>query len=419
MYIKGKRIASFFVLMLLIVSSLGYLQLVPRAFVKFPELFQRLGLFNRSAIVSKVSDTKQDSDVSQKAINKRSSIYNAIIITKNKIVLQLDNIAFRYVYIELNGLLQKLMGKLSDNGVYKLNNGHLSSIDLKPSKSILQDATNLILLNGKLKDNNIPVIFIQAPGKNSKFDNQLPISIKDYSNENCDEFLKIIRDAEVDCIDLRQIMYDEGINQYDMFFKTDHHWRPEAGLWAAGKLSEHLNRNYGFSISNLLYNPENYNIEIFRNSMLGTWGRRVGISFAGLDDISIITPKFSTKFFLKNQSGELIDIGDFKDAFIDLDLIHPDNLYIYSGYDAYKVTSFTISTIQDRSENNKRILLICDSFGGVFAPFMALSCSTLDKCYTGDYKFQDLYDYIEQSSPDLVMFLYTAISDGGNKFIFK
>jgi hypothetical protein len=352
--------------------------------------------------------------------NAKKSIYSTIIIIKNRMARYFDNIALRYFYIELNGFLQKAMGKVYDNAVYRLNNGYLSTVNLTPQPLIPQFADNLIALNNKLKDRKINLLFIQAPVKISKFDNQLPVDIREYSNEDCDLFLKLIDKADIDNIDLRQVIHDEKLEHYNMFFKTDLHWKPEAGLWAAGKVSEYLNKNYGFEIDNLLYNPDNYNYEIYKECMLGSQGRRVGIIFAGLDDLTVITPKFVTHFFQKKVSwGPVISIGNFQETFIDLRLIHPSNLYIYSGYDTYTDINLPVSTIQNNIKNDKRILLIRDSFALVFAPFMALGCSTLDAIQLGEYTGGSLIDYIDQTKPDLVIFLYTNSYGNPDLFVFE
>jgi hypothetical protein len=390
----------------------GYLQLIPRALVKFPVLFQRMGLKEANQIIS-----VENGNTFLSANQGRKSVYNTIIIIKDRISRYLDNIALRYVYIELNGLIQKAMGKVYDNEVYKLNNGYLSTVTLGPQTLIPQFVDNLIALNSRLEDNQIELLYIQAPVKLSKFDNQLPVDIKDYSNEDCDVFLELTNKAGIDSIDLRQMMHDEGMDHYGMFFKTDLHWKPETGLWAAGKVSEYLNKNYGFEIDPLLYEPGNYDYEVYKECMLGSQGRRVGILFAGLDDLTIITPRFFTEFFQKKSTGELFSVGNFKETFLDLGMIHPDNLYIYSGYDTYTDVNFPISTIQNNSSNDKKILIVRDSFALVFMPFMALGCSTVDTIQLGEYTGGSLVSYIDQTKPDLVMFLYT--NSYGNPELFS
>jgi hypothetical protein len=316
----------------------------------------------------------------------------------------------------VNGFLQKVMGKKFDNNVYKLNNGYLASINLTPKDLIPQFADNMISLKSKLQERNIDLLYIQAPAKLSKYDNQLPVNITDYSNDDCDNFLKLIRNSGVDCIDLRVEMYNEGINHYDMFFKTDHHWTPEAGLWAAGKISEFLNDEYNYNIDISLFNRENFDYVIYENSMLGSLGRRVGIFFAGLDDITIITPKFCTIFFTVKNGKEILELGNFKSAFLDLRLLNPDNIYIYSGYDAYTTANFPV---YNRLIDGKNILLVSDSFAGVFAPFLSLGCSSIDAIFLSNYNKGTLIDYIDEINPDAVIFLYTSSYDALKMFTFE
>ena len=43
--------------------------------------------------------------------------------------------------------------------------------------------------------------------------------------------------GQVHCTDLRQVIHENGIDQYNFFFKTDHHWTPEGAFWCWGQVA--------------------------------------------------------------------------------------------------------------------------------------------------------------------------------------
>ena len=47
---------------------------------------------------------------------------------------------------------------------------------------------------------------------------------------------------------IREKIREDGLDIYDMFYRTDHHWKTWSGLWAAGKIAAGLNECCGYDI---------------------------------------------------------------------------------------------------------------------------------------------------------------------------
>ena len=183
----------------------------------------------------------------------------------------------------------------------------------------------------------------------------------------------------MDNIDLRKLMKEDGIKQDSMFFKTDHHWIPKAGLWAFGKIAEELNLNYGFNIDKSLWDKDNYNIKTYEKCFLGSQGKRTGIYYGGLDDFDIITPKFKTDFEFNIESENIHKKGEFKETLLNLEQFKPKDYFDSFLYSTYIDGDHAFVNIKNKKNNNgKKILLIKDSFSCVLAPFLAQGCSNLD-----------------------------------------
>lgn len=319
--------------------------------------------------------------------------------------------------VNLYGGFQKLLSKKVVNDVepfydvVKLNNGYLSFY-IHEKIDTYKFVENTVKFDKFLKEKNIPLLYVQAPYKNSKYNDQTPQGVKDYSYENMDNYLAEISKAGVDNIDLRKLINEGGIEHYSMFFKTDHHWTPKAGLWAFGKIAEELNLNYGFDINKSLWDEENYNIKTYENCFLGSQGKRTGIYYGGLDDFDIITPKFETDFEFNIDSQNIHRKGEFKETLLDLDQFKPQDYFDSFLYSTYIDGDHAFVNIKNKNnKNGKKILLIKDSFSCVLAPFLAQGCSNLDIVDLRQSESVDLNKYMENNKPDIVIIMYSGLNE--------
>lgn len=363
-----------------------------------------------------------ETDVEVNALSdKLLSLFNSL---KSKVEAYTLDTYFKNSYIELNTFFHSSMGSsvfIDDSyTVVKLENGYLSFIYEK-DENISEYAENMIELQYFLDDLEIDLLYIQAPFKTSKYDDQLPASVEDYTNENADEFLEAI-DGIVDYIDLREEMYDAGIDQYDFFFETDHHWTPEAAFWAFGNVSEVLNSDYGFDIDESYYDIENYNVEVYEDWFLGSQGKRVGTVATGVDDISVITPNFETNFIFEVESNNIYRTGNFIESLLNLSFLEEKDYWNLSPYHTYTGGDYDLTKITNlNNTDEKKVLLLGDSFTNAFDPFMAIACSQLDTIDLRHYDDTSLMEYIEENDYDLVVFLYNPsqyCEDTETQFIF-
>lgn len=357
---------------------------------------------------------------------------NATILDKVRAIITgcEDGMNTEYVLedqcINLYGGFQKLLDKrvVNDvdpsNNVIKLNNGYLSFYT-NESINVDEMIKNTQKFDTFLKKQGIDFLYVQVPYKISKYTDEVPEGIKNYNNDNADKYIKNISKLDIDNIDLRKLIKEEGINHSSIFFKTDHHWTPKAGLWAFGKIAKELNSNYGFNIDKKLWDESNYNIKTYKKCFLGSQGKRTGIYYGGLDDFDIITPKFKTDFEFKIESEKIYKKGEFKETLLDLSKFGTNDYFNTWQYDTYTGGDYGLINITNKMNNDgKKILLIKDSFSGVLIPFLAEGCSTLDVIDLRKYDGIGLEEYIENNKPDIVITMYNpnTISIRGEMFNF-
>jgi len=320
------------------------------------------------------------------------------------------NFSGKYRFITLNGAYQRLMGIRVVNERYKLDNGQLTYIIEEYDTDGI--ARNTVAFRDALHGLNIPMVYVNTPFKIHRTDKQLPANTADYSNENADRFVNFLRKENVPVLDLRDVMENDGLAHYDMFYKTDHHWKAEAGLWAAGEIADFLSAaDSGFHVPDTVLDPSSYHFEVHENIFLGSAGRRVGGMYAGKDDLTVITPVFRTDFSLTAENGTDNREGTFEDVFIVREHLTPGDPLMSNAYATYCGYGFSHAEIQNNTADPdfpcspKKVLIIRDSFSDVLIPFMSLAYAQLDVIDLRGFS-GDLMGYIEESAPDVVMVVY-------------
>ena len=196
------------------------------------------------------------------------------------------------------------------------------------------------------------------------------------------------------------------------------------GIWASEKLTDFLNSEYGFVCDAELWNYDNYNITEYKNWFLGSQGKKAGRWFTplGADNINIITPSFETDLVEEQPVKGLVRQGSFKD------LLYMDNIatkayYDLNPYAAYSGGDFREQIITNRlNPRGKTAIIIRDSYGCAFTPFISLAMSKTyvvdirDGGYVGEKV--NLTEYISSVKPDYVFVLYTGLTASDSLYTF-
>ena len=297
-------------------------------------------------------------------------------------------------YVEYYGLAAKWLGQPELNNTIKLKNDYLSEERVAYSEEVLKkNADDLLKTKQYLDERGTKLLYVQSPYKINKYDNQLPVGIADYSNENMDRFLAYISANGIDTIDIRECFMEDGMDPYDYFFKTDHHWTPEAGFYAFTRIAEYAEEALGTNINEQVTNIDNYIIENFEDWHLGSNGQRTGIRYGGIDDFHLVTPGFDTS--ITNMiTGET---GSYKDILIERVVLEQESRAVYDICYGNSMGSYFHNP---NASNDKTVILVSDSMGKVVAPFMILA---FENVFTIGYDLNQTK--IEEIDPDLIVYL--------------
>lgn len=321
----------------------------------------------------------------------------------------------KFGFVNLNGAVCNALNQPCMNGVVKLNNGYLLTTLPYSSDEVLRTyADSTIRFDEYLKNRGTVLVYANTPYTSSKYDPQLPIGINDYGNDNCDRFLQMLKDAGVDTIDFRETMHDDGIDQYSMMYKTDHHWTTKAGLYAYGVLEDYIVDKTGCDVDERISDIQNYTVTTYKKWHLGSRGQRTGIYYAGIDDFDLIIPNFDTS--IQNGAGT---VGNMQDVMINMEpLTNKDYTSRYT-YDSVLGGSLGHFTNLD-CKNNINVLLITDSFGKAVAPYLAMGFAQIDYVYDADVSGVTP-EFIESIDPDVVIMMYYPefLLEGRQPFSFS
>lgn len=313
--------------------------------------------------------------------------------------------------IDLNGSLAKTLkmkNLYSNMGIYITDNLYI--VSASPYTTTDYEFEQTVNFKRFLDENHINLLYVNEPTKyddDSLFRDEF--GIESYSNRNTDTFLSRLRSAGVNTIDLRESIKDEGINIFDMFYRTDHHWTTKAALWAAQKIAVGLNTYCGYHIDTSLYHTDNYTFTEWQECWLGEQGRKVANSYVGLDDFTEIKPNFTTSYTFKSKNGNYE--GTFDD-FIEEDVYNLEN-------NVYENKSWHYSYSKINCTNHKiddgKILILGDSYEQVTEPFISLGIHEVDvlvlrQC---DSSF-NLRNYILENGYDTVIICYAQFMVGAH-----
>lgn len=329
----------------------------------------------------------------------------------------LDALPFKYNMVELSGAIAKklnLRELYKNNGGVVLDNGYI--VGIYPYTSTDYEIQQMLDLKTYLVEKDIGLLYVNQPTKYVD-DNIIAesVGVKTYINDNADRFLERLGENEIRYIDLRDIIEEQDLNSFELFYKTDHHWTPEAGKMAAEIIAKEFNSNYNYGIDLSLYDSEKFLYTEYKEAWLGEQGRKIGASFVGVGDFTLILPEYETSFDVIRKGRSFS--GSFGEALVNQDYYTPEmNEEIYKApnwYYSYMTDVNGTIVKNNLNEQGKRVLVLGDSYAQVTVPFLALGVSEVHTLIRRNYA-GDLKEYIDNHNIDTVVIAYVAFMIGAH-----
>ena len=312
-------------------------------------------------------------------------------------------------FVNVNGLFSRMLGQRLCNGVIRLDNGMLTFPSYE--KDIGPTADNLIVFNEFLADRDIPLLYVQAPCKVDGSDELMPDGLDYPANDNADELLRRLEQGGVPTCDLRPALSATPEAVTENFFATDHHWTCTAALKVFPMIVERLAQLVPERTVDMTYtDPDLWEAHTYQDWFLGSQGKRVGVFFGGVDDITYYTPKFETEM---SCAVPMIHYafyhGDFSDAILRMEHIEKRDLFKLSPYCVYVGGDYPVVQHRNAAAPNKlKVVMIKDSFT---LPMQAYFSTIFQEVHVLDPRYMTsctVSEYITMCQPDLVMVMISA-----------
>ena len=191
--------------------------------------------------------------------------------------------------------------------VAKMQDGYLTFVENNKNQDERIAAVNEFA--DFVKSQNAEFLYIQSPGKTNPWGDSEMKGI-DYSNENADRLLEGLKAKGISVYDLRQDLYEHvgSAGWHQAFFRTDHHWKPDTALWAAGRIVEKLANDYGVDVNREHFSLNDYYDDKYEKSFLGSQGKKLTLVNTELDDFDIYYPKFKTNVYIRSVISIIIGL---------------------------------------------------------------------------------------------------------------
>lgn len=324
-----------------------------------------------------------------------------------------DSVPYKMVWIESYGFMQKLLFKEEENNFEVIKDTE-NKLHYAYFAEEANDVTEIVKAVNQLKWKLIPskanLIVLMPLDKvienHTVFSEGLPYS---YSNETADNFLAELVERDINVLDFRDKLSSSNLNKSEIFYTTDHHWTTESGFWAFTELVKYLEeKGYSLDPEKFYTDSNNYNFITYPDSYIGSMGRKTGVLYGGVDDFTVIYPKFKTDYSYKAVSpGVNIEtFGRFEDALLNgyaFNLKDYDSIMNTDKYFSYLYGNQAKVTIHNNQiTNGYRVLMIKDSMSVPMASFLSTVVSELVLIDPRYYQ-EDIAQYAHEEKFDIVL----------------
>lgn len=292
-----------------------------------------------------------------------------------------DNIIFADYINQAGSKYNSIIGweipdKKNENNIVSLGDGYYAYTMAKGTPTKLVE--NLVEFRDYLAKSDIPLVYVAAPRKIFESDTRVS-GVIDYSAQIERALLEMLEEKNIDYVDVRQHIIDEFEDPHEAFFKTDLHWKPQTGLFAAGLTAEYLNSKYGYNIDMTWFDNENFSYELYESRILGSEGRKLTVSVAEPEDFMLLYPKKDVKFSVSVPDIDKNETGDFSVFYDYSQVLGNIEYYDRMAYETYMFGGNALWEIKNlNNPEGKKVLMLCDSFGRTYAPFFSLGVRQLD-----------------------------------------
>ena len=302
--------------------------------------------FAKMIVPDKSFSYNENRPLEEKPVLSMSNIINGTYMTKFENYIS-DQIVFRDDFVRFSTDIKLLLGQKEINGVYFSNNYFVEKFKESDIDNELLDKTTGFISSFLNNHSNAKIGIIPTAGgvidglypKYSDNINQQELINKIYSNFKKGQTIDIYNNLKKH-------------ETEDIYYRTDHHWTSLGAYYGY----EAIATDFGQKIITL----DNYEKEVVDNKFLGTIQSKVNYDI-GADTIYKYEPKFHFEYeLILNQ-----DYNTKTNSLYDYEKLNSKEKYaVFLG------GNNAVTRIINKDINNKKILIIKDSYSHSLVPFL-------------------------------------------------
>lgn len=296
-----------------------------------------------------------------------------------------DHFVFRNIWLKVESLMDITLGKKENNGVYIGKEGYLFEKFNVTEENLKNLSIATDRINSFANKVQIPVYYMLIP--NSIYINQdkLPNNIEAYNQELLinNMYKNMPYTQNIDVTNILKQNKDKYI-----FFKTDHHMTSEGAYLVYKEFCNSANLK-----ANELSEFEKVEVS---NEFLGTFDSKAQIINQEKDTINIYRNNINTELKEVIYDNE-ITTSIYEEKYLDK---KDKYSYFLNGNNAKVV-------VKTKNENNKKLLVIKDSYAHIMAQFL---CQNYEEIHFIDTRYYNLSlsEYVQENDITETLVLYNV-----------
>ena len=271
------------------------------------------------------------------------------------------------------------LGNNYDNVLHKTNGIY------KPTNEEINNWTNKLKdLQKWYEERGIKFVIVIAPNKHSIYKEKLPNWMQYDGKTITDNIVEQSNLKDINILDLRNIISNNKKDKL-LYFKTDTHWNNLGASIAYSETINYINNKFNL---NLL--KPNYTIkDQFRPS---------GDLSSFLKINTILDEKYENSYILNFENNQEVCHGNIikKAGVLEKCTKKLNPIMFINEQPQYM--------INDKIKDNKKLLLLCDSFGTATSELYNLTFNTIWKWHYGQINGEKLSNFVEENKPDIVIY---------------
>ncbi len=310
-----------------------------------------------------------------------------------------DHTAFRQFWVGLNSYYNLGLGNPLSNGIYHCKDGYLLN---DPPVTDRFD-TNIEIIAEFANKTDLPSTMVLAPSTGYIANDVLPNKhIVYHDDELFANAKEVLKENGVSFVDLRSEFKEAYRNGAQLYYKTDHHWTTSGAHLAYCNLGDKM----GFKAND----KDSYEITSYEN-FYGTTYSSSGYWMTKPDTIEVWQSKS-----LKGSEIS-VSIADGKNSVESTSMYFLENLEDDDKYPVFLDGNHPYTLIENKtlkeSGNNKKLLIIKDSFAHALTPFLADNYSEIVMIDMRYYK-ESVSQLIENEKFTEMLFVYSVDNLGSD-----